>query len=260
MTNKVAKLITFPPSSDCENARWMMLRYGLNFYEKAHAPPFFIIPLLMVGSNRLPTYVDKTQKLTIKGMPALFEYFDPLQEESKKLVPEAHKTEIMEAFDLYNKQMGGNTVKWAYSNLLPYKQIMINPLSLGTPWFERFITRHFYFITKSIFWKLIDPTPAKIDAALKSIQETFAGVDKKLADGRKYLIGDRFSLADMAFAVSGSPLVLPMGYGGDADQSGPIPTFDQWPAEQQAVIQEMRETPAGKFILRMYAEERYKLP
>ena len=107
---------------------------------------------------------------------------------------------------------------------------------------------------------LIKPTPDSIRASLIFIKQIFQQVSEQLADGRQYLIGDTFSLADMAFAVSGAPLVLPkVGYGGVANESGPIPTFEQWPTDLQKVISDMRETLAGKFILRMYAEERYKL-
>lgn len=79
-----------------------------------------------------------------------------------------------------------------------------------------------------------------------------------LSDGRKYLFGDRMTLADMAFAVSGAPLVLPANYGGDQFKQGAIPTFEQFPKELQEIISSKRQTPAGKFILRLYAEERYR--
>jgi len=52
-------------------------------------------------------------------------------------------------------------------------------------------------------------------------------------------------------------LVLPAGYGGYQYEQGPIPSFEQFPKELQEIISSIRQTPAGKFILRLYAEERY---
>ncbi|MGH8572856.1 MAG: hypothetical protein ACREX8_09800 [Gammaproteobacteria bacterium] len=64
---------------------------------------------------------------------------------------------------------------------------------------------------------------------------------------------------DIAFAVAGAPLVLPQGYGGYPGQQGPLPTLDQAPAEMQSVVREMRETRAGRFVSRLYREERYRV-
>ena len=60
-----------------------------------------------------------------------------------------------------------------------------------------------------------------------------------LADGRKYLVGDRLTLADLAFATSGAPMVLADGYGGH------LPTIDKVPPEMKPVMTALRARPAG---------------
>ena len=79
-------------------------------------------------------------------------------------------------------------------------------------------------------------------------------MDARLADGRKYLVGSRFSLSDMAFSEALSPLVLPDGYG------GPLPTFAQMPAVLQSGVTEMQARPAGQFALRIYRDHRGAAP
>jgi glutathione S-transferase len=79
-------------------------------------------------------------------------------------------------------------------------------------------------------------------------------VDARLADGRRYLVGDRFSLSDMAFANALAPLVLPPGYG------GPLPSFAEMPPEVQSVVTEMQGHPAGQFALRIYRDHRGGAP
>ena len=86
--------------------------------------------------------------------------------------------------------------------------------------------------------------------ALRQIRTSVQAVDARLGDGRRYLVGDRFSLSDMAFANALAPLVLPEGY------AGPLPTLTEMPPVLKAAIAEMQSKPAGQFALRIYREHR----
>ena len=61
------------------------------------------------------------------------------------------------------------------------------------------------------------------------IRSTFSAVETRIADGRSYLMGERLTLSDLAFAVAAAPVVLPPSYG------GPIPLLEQMPGEIQTV-------------------------
>ena len=88
------------------------------------------------------------------------------------------------------------------------------------------------------------------DQSLDLIRKLFNAVEARLAGGRTYLVGDRLTLSDLAFAVAAAPVVLPANYG------GPIPSFGQMPSAVQRVVTEMRAHPAGAYALRIYKEER----
>jgi len=251
MTNK---LITFPPSTDCENARWILRHHNVDYVEKPYSPPFFIFATLLHGFKSLPLFLSKTN---VPNLKPLIQHFESLADPDKRLIPEGKTKEAFELWAEFNIDMGNKTVIWAYTGLLPHKEIMIKPLSLGTPWLNRFVTKHIYIFPKTILWKLLKLNKSAAAEALKGIQSKFKQVDEILADGRPFLMGDSFTIADMAFAVSGAPLVLPKGYGGHPTEQGPVPTYEQFPSEMKKVVDEMRETAAGKFILKMYKEQRY---
>jgi len=253
--NSPITVISFSPSADAELNRWILKYYGLAFVEKRHAPPFFFLIRKFYSGNSL--VLCRTGDKTLDGVRTIIEHFDTLADSDKKLIPDSFVHNMDASWQRYNSDLGGAVVTWAYSNLLPHKEIMIRPLSLGSPWHERFFVKHFYNIPKNLIWKVQKLSKYAADEAFKEIQRIFSEVDSLLADGRKYLYGERMTLADFAFVVSGAPLVLPAGYGGDQYEQGPIPTFEQFPKELQEIISNMRQTPAGKFILRMYAEERY---
>jgi glutathione S-transferase len=252
----VPRLITFPPSSDCENARWVLDHYGIAYREEPHAPPFFLPVLYWNRGRAVPMFIDPDVRLS--GLTAIIRHFEALAPPERRLVAAGLEEEVQRLWADYDLNMDQATVTWAYTVLLPKWRVMIEPLSMGTPAFERFTVRYLYGLPALFLWKALKLGRPRAAEALVVLRCYFAAVSERLADGRPYLAGDRLTLADIAFAVAGAPLVLPLGYGGHPGQQGPLPTLDQAPAEFQSVVREMRETRAGQFILRLYRDERYR--
>jgi glutathione S-transferase len=87
-------------------------------------------------------------------------------------------------------------------------------------------------------------------ASLARAAKAMGQISAWLADGRRYLVGNRFSAADLAVASLAAPLVCAPQYG------GAMPPFDALPAEMRADIERLRADRAGAFVLEMYARER----
>jgi glutathione S-transferase len=85
---------------------------------------------------------------------------------------------------------------------------------------------------------------------LQAVSATWDEVDAMLADGRAYLCGGRLTLADLAFATSGAPMVLHPGYGGH------LPDVKACPQTIRETVFALRARPAGQFIARLYADHR----
>jgi glutathione S-transferase len=252
----VPRLITFPPSSDCESARWVLDHYGIAYREEPHAPPFFLPVLYWNRGRAVPMFIGPDVRLS--GLTAIIRHFEALAPPERRLVAAGLEDEVQRLWADYDLNMDQATVTWAYTVLLPKWGAMIEPLSMGTPAFEHFTVRYLYGLPALFLWKALKLGKPRAAEALVVLRCYFAAVSERLADGRPYLAGDRLTLADIAFAVAGAPLVLPLGYGGHPGQPGPLPTLDQAPAEFHSVVREMRETRAGQFILRLYRDERYR--
>ncbi len=250
------RVVTFPPSSDCELCRWVLRHYGVAFDEEPNAPPFFVAAVKLRGGKKFPLFLSDT--MLINGARPIIDYFELVVPSERKLIPKGLEAQVNGAWQAYNATLGAATVTWAYTYLLPHREVMIEPLSLGTPAYQRLTVKYCYWLPKNLLWRLIKASGEAASAALKVIEKTFEEVDARLADGRPYLLGERLTLADLAFAVPGAPLVVPLGYGGQPDRQGPLPSLEQYPADMQAVVHRLRETRAGQFVLRMYREERYR--
>ena len=131
---------------------------------------------------------------------------------------------------------------------------MIRPLSEGTPNYEVLAVRWAYPLFAGFLRLALHLSASVAQEALGQIRTVVQSVDARLADGRRYLAGDRFSLSDMTFANALAPLVLPDGYG------RPLPSFAEMPPALQSVIAEMQSHPAGQFALRIYRDHRAGVP
>jgi glutathione S-transferase len=92
---------------------------------------------------------------------------------------------------------------------------------------------------------------SQVEAAPGHVRAIFDEIGKRLADGRRYILGDDFSVADIAFAAMASPAVLPeQGY--PAKMLRP----EEFPEPVASTIRSLRAHPAGEYALRLYREER----
>ena len=72
----------------------------------------------------------------------------------------------------------------------------------------------------------------------------------RLLDGRRYLVGDTFSAADLTLASLATPVLMPDGFG--------VPSLSRrdLPDDLGAIVDGLRKTPVGEHVLRMYREHR----
>ena len=245
-------LITFPPSLDSELARFLLEHYGIEHEEQPHAFIFCFFATLWHGSTVIfPLLYNESLKLV--GPQAINDYFDQRCAPELRLTPLAadEKRQVTSDWTLFNQTLAFATAVFAYYHLLPHRQLMILPLSRGTPTYEQKSVQRAYPLFAGALRILLRLTAQRAQQSLDQIRTVFGQVDTRLADGRKFLVGNRLTLSDLAFAVAAAPVVLPPTYG------GPIPSFDEMPAEIQAAVKEMRSHAAGQYALRIYQEHRH---
>jgi glutathione S-transferase len=244
-------LITFPPSLDSELARFLLAHYGIEYDEQPHAFLFSIFPTLWHGSTFIfPLLYNESLKLV--GPQAIANYFDQHCSPGLRLWPQAEneKRQVNDDWTLFNQTLAFASAVFAYYHLLPHRPIMILPLSRGAPAFEQKAVAKAYPVFAGALRLLLRLTAERAKQSLDQARDVFTKVETRLADGRNFLVGNRLTLSDLAFADAAAPLVLPASYG------GPIPSFEQMPPPIQAAVSETRSRPAGQYALRIY--DRYR--
>lgn len=151
----------------------------------------------------------------------------------------------------FDDGLGPDGRLWTYHETLPVIDRLRPWAQTGLPRWERVAFRMSgALVGWAVSW-FLGVDDASSSAALLSVNGVFDAVAERLADGRRFLLGDRFTAGDLAFAALAAPMLLPSLYG------SPLPPPDAMPPEAAHHVRRMRAHPAGRFADRLYREERW---
>jgi glutathione S-transferase len=239
------KLITIPFSHYCEKARWALDRAGVEYVEDGHLPIFHYTATKPRGGKSVPILVDGNS--IVRDSTDIVAWADAKKPGS--LIPLAGAEEALAIEDDFDTHLGPATRRWGYYYLLPNRDADAAVVD-GVPRWEKAIFKLARPLAVRMLTRSLKIDAAGAERSRKKIEETFARVDDVLRDGRKFLIGDRFCVADLTFAALAAPVLLPEGH------SAQKFSIDWMPAEAQEQIDRWRHSRAGQFGLRMYADHR----
>jgi glutathione S-transferase len=242
------RLITIPVSHYCEKVRWALDFLGIPFQELAHMPPFHSNATKKYGGTTTPLLVTDTE--VIKDSTDILHYLDTLY--PGKLYPEQPElVELIKELEaLFNDKLGVHTRRWGYSYVLT-PNLLYPRWTLGVPIWQKWLFPIIFPKVSKIVQERFKIDGTSASDSFQEIQQVFDRVNQVLADGRKYLLGDRFSALDITFAALAAPVI-------QAPEHITASSIDSFPAKMQAEIRQCQASPAGELGLRMYREHRYR--
>jgi glutathione S-transferase len=251
-----ARLHTISYSHYVEKVRWCLDRAGVDYEE---VPNIGILGVLLLGRT-VPVLELPAARTRIGNSTEILRFLWGLHGrdpggKAAFLEPTAEAVALEQHFD---RVLGEQVRRWAYQQLFRNAALTLQTWGASepaVPGWQRALLRPLRPLLEAAVRRMLRIDAASAERALQRTRAVFDEVDARLADGRRYLLGDTLSFADITFASLGALAVLPDDYGG-GHLATRFPDVDTLPEPWRAEVRAFRERPAGQFILRIYREER----
>jgi len=250
-SDRKRRLITIPMSHYCEKARWGLERLGLPYHEERHLQVFHYPRTWWVSRGpNVPVLIDGKQ--VISDSTRILRYLDRYAHNGNRLYPDdsALRATVEQWEDRFDEELGIESRRWVYYHMMPEPVSALAIATQGVPAMEKILAPLAFGLIKRMISKVLYATEEKVRAGVDLSRNIVAETDALLADGRRYLLGDRFTAADLALACMLAPFVMPPNYGIR------LPTLDEVPESMRSDVQWFRQTRTGTYVLWLYEQER----
>lgn len=254
------RLITLAFSHYNEKARWSLDRYGVAYREEPHMPfvcsmavavatrgrggtadrasSRFSTPVLLLEDGRTLTDSTTIARFAAGGDPSFFP-----------------SDEVTSLVDHLGDRLGPYTRALAYWQVLRHPGMIERLADANVGRAEARAFRALLPLVRSNLKRLLNLSETLRDKSMNRLNTELDAAAARL-EHTPYLCGQDFTAADLTFAALLSPVLCVSpeeGFG------AALPALDTLDAEARELVEQTRAHPAGRFALRMFAEQRHRV-
>jgi glutathione S-transferase len=232
-----------------EKARWALDYKRIPHRRRALLPGFH----LLIAAHLTGGAVQTTPVLTLEGR-SIGDSTDIIAALEARwprpsLYPEdpQQRVRALELEEYFDEELGPHVRRAIYYELLQLPELLVPLLTRGRPRPIRLLLRAAFPLLAALMRRRFNVTA---EAALDSRRRTAAAmvrIERELGPGG-YLVGDRFTVADLTAAALLYPVVRPPEF--------PYPTVNDPPGEAGRFLHQLAQLPAGRWVAEMYARHR----
>ena len=245
------RLITIPISHYCEKARWALERVGMPYREERHVQGIHRIAARRAGGEvTVPVLV--TPDGVLGESREILTWVDERTPPEHRLFPAeaGARYEVERLCRRLDEELGPKGRRLMYVHMLSQRKLMLRVNNQGVPYWEDRLIRYGWPLVLRFARRELgirSGIEAEDEAALWRELDFVAEL---LADGRPHLCGERFGAADLTFAALSAAVVVPPVYG------VPLPQPDVLAPHTARFVERVREHPAGRYALALFAQHR----
>jgi glutathione S-transferase len=212
MATAKPKLITFAASHFCEKARWALDWHGITYEEVGWPPGLHQILAKSCGAKHTTVPILFDGQDVIQGSGAIMDWAERKdKDQDRSLTPRAaDRSEAKEIERRADEIIGVHVRRLAFAELLPGQSHLVKPVLFyrASGW-RRLMGTMMWPVSWRVMMRMYDVRPGAAAESRSKLETEFDWLDGKLADGRDYLAGDRFSRADLTVASLLAQLARP---------------------------------------------------
>jgi glutathione S-transferase len=241
------RLYTFTLSHFSEKIRWALEESAVAFTEVPWTPVFHMagavrrgrrttVPILEVGGRRVQDSTRILRWLVEAGRgPGL------LPED-----PALHDAvwDVEEQFD----RVGEHVIRYAYSRQLDDPDSVVRYWSLDATARQRAILERAFPVIRFVFRRQLGMSAESVERSRAVIESGVHFIEERLSSGRRYLVGDRLSIADITAASLIAPLACP--------DEHPVYSTPRYRRGIAPVADPFRDSPAFRWVREIYGRHR----
>jgi glutathione S-transferase len=244
-------LYVFAISHYCEKARWALDFLGIGYELRHLAPGPHVRAAKQLGASgsSLPLLVSGER--LVQGSAAIIDWAEQrAADPSRRLSPDPPLEEACRALEQRLDDVAGVHVRRYY-----YSEAMVDHPDSVRPIFtrdlepsERRSLEESWGVVRQLMMGAMDLGPEQRVESRRIVEGELDWLDGLLADGRRFLLGDRFSRADLTAASLLAPLALPEEH----------PTYGllELPPLARADLTLWAERPSVAWVRGLYREQR----
>jgi glutathione S-transferase len=241
-------LYTFAMSHYSEKIRWTLDVSKVPYREQCMSPVFHMLPALKMGKRGQTTLPVLASNLeSVQDSTRILDWLNH-QHLIDALLPPVYAAEMRAVEQRFNA-IGKDVARLLYLRSFGKADAHIIKLwtDHATPAQARFIRLGYPLIRWGFCRKLHINAKAGLRAEQR-IEAEVRWLDERFKDGRTFLVGDRFSVADITAAALLAPIACPKEH--------PVYGDAQYQRAMQDATAPWRGRPAMAWVLRLYREHR----
>ncbi len=205
-------LYQFPLSHFCEKVRWALDYKGIECQYHNLLPGLHIRTTARLGKgSSVPILVHEGR--SIQGSEQIITYLDE-HFGDKRLTPvNSQEAQAALEWERYcNQEIGIHVRRYLYYELLQHPKVVVGLFAANGPFWQRWFLRVIFPPLRSRMKHYMD---INRESAEQSRMRVLAAIDRlnEHLSERDYLVGGRFSRADLTAAALLAPLFMPEKYG-----------------------------------------------
>lgn len=206
--NSPLTLYTIAMSHYSEKIRWVLDHEGWPYREVVLTPVFHIWPALRMGWRGQTTVpVLRMGKRCVQDSTRIVEQLSKLR--PLRSLPSKDAERIMVVEDRFDA-IGKDVARYLYQLGFAHTEEILNIWTLFSTPFEARVVRATYPAIKAAFRVKLNINEKAARLAETRIDETLRWLESHIADGRQFLVGDSFSVADITAASLLAPMACPL--------------------------------------------------